>query len=134
MQMQHYEYLEGFRIFHQPNCRFNADKNAPHFCRLTWALGNTNSLAGNSKVPYKQSILPGQKWKFALGLAAVFALLGSNELSHPTLPPFIGRWAFLYQALYDTLGKNGTAYYFFGLAALLAYIAIVVWRKERMQT
>jgi hypothetical protein len=22
-----------------PNCRFNADKNAPHFCRLTWALG-----------------------------------------------------------------------------------------------
>jgi hypothetical protein len=25
---------------HQPNCRFNADKNAPHFCRLTWALGH----------------------------------------------------------------------------------------------
>jgi hypothetical protein len=23
----------------QPNCRFNADKNASHFCRLTWALG-----------------------------------------------------------------------------------------------
>jgi hypothetical protein len=22
-----------------PNCRFNADKNAPHFCRLTLALG-----------------------------------------------------------------------------------------------
>ncbi len=24
---------------HQPNCRFNTDKNASHFCRLTWALG-----------------------------------------------------------------------------------------------
>lgn len=23
----------------QHRCRFNADKNAPHFCRLTWALG-----------------------------------------------------------------------------------------------
>ena len=29
---------------HQPNCRFNADKNAPHFCRLTWALGRTRKL------------------------------------------------------------------------------------------
>ncbi len=25
-----------------PNWRFNADKNAPHFCRLTWALTLSN--------------------------------------------------------------------------------------------
>jgi hypothetical protein len=29
----------------QPNCRFNADKNAPHFCRLTWALGFSQAQA-----------------------------------------------------------------------------------------
>jgi hypothetical protein len=31
--------LNALSSAHQPNCRFNADKNAPHFCRLTWALG-----------------------------------------------------------------------------------------------
>ena len=31
--------LERTSIYHQPNCRFNTDKNASHFCRLTWALG-----------------------------------------------------------------------------------------------
>jgi hypothetical protein len=30
----------------QPNCRFNTDKNAPHFCRLTWALGFLNDTLG----------------------------------------------------------------------------------------
>jgi len=36
---EEHDQLNGFRICHQPNCRFNTDKNASHFCRLTWALG-----------------------------------------------------------------------------------------------
>lgn len=31
-------HLEQYSICHQPNCRFDADKNAPHLCLLTWAL------------------------------------------------------------------------------------------------
>ena len=37
----------SFACVPQPNCRFNADKNAPHFCRLTWALGFSQTQALN---------------------------------------------------------------------------------------
>jgi hypothetical protein len=42
---KHYEPLNVFCICHQPNCRFNTDKNASHFCRLTWALGFSQTSA-----------------------------------------------------------------------------------------
>ncbi len=42
--VKHLSLFWGLRVLNalycapEPNCRFNADKNAPHFCRLTWAL------------------------------------------------------------------------------------------------
>jgi hypothetical protein len=54
-------------ICHLPNCRFNTDNNASHYCRLTWALGLSKNplwkqLSAMSKSLENSSIARPREW------------------------------------------------------------------------
>jgi len=58
-----YERLNVFRICHQPNCRFNADKNAPHFCRLTRALDLMKSILFGALTLFAAAVMADEPMK-----------------------------------------------------------------------
>lgn len=63
----------------------------------------------------------------AVSLAA--AIMAVTELLQPRLPPFTGRWSFLYELAYGA-GPFGLVVFWAFLAAALATAAVLAWRSS----
>lgn len=66
------------------------------------------------------------RWHAYLALSGVLAVFSYIEWAQPSLPPYTGRWSWLYRALFDVLGERGLliwwalwALFFFGYGVLL---------------
>ena len=82
------------------------------------------------------AVLGGGKSRFgsnlrANGFAAVAlmaAVMALSEYLQPRVPPFIGRWSFVYEFAYAT-GLFGLVLYWTLLAAAFAAAAVAAWRE-----
>lgn len=85
----------------------------------------------SGKRGYRVGVVPGQAAAdFALLVAAgVFAVMGGVVAIQPSHPPFTGRGAFFWSALYSALGTFGMPLAFWILALALAGI----WFTRRMR-
>jgi len=81
---------------------------------------------------YRAGDVPGQAAAdlALLVAAAVFAVMGAVVAVQPSHPPFIGRGAFLWSALYGVLGIVGMPLAFWVLALAL----VGVWFARRRQS
>jgi hypothetical protein len=73
---------------------------------------------------------PNVKGSAYAGVALIGAVAGVSELMHPTMPPFTGRWSFVYSAAY-ALGPYGVAFYWFAFALGFTVAAVFAWRASR---
>ena len=71
-----------------------------------------------------------RKWPLVAGLSLCCFVLGVNEWLVPSSPPFTGKLSFLFQIAYLHLGPFGPAYMWWGIAAVLAGYALVLWRNQ----
>lgn len=70
-------------------------------------------------------------WHFYLGFGGVSALLAFLEWERPSRPPFTGRWSWLHQALFETLGTRGLFAWWALLAGVLLVYGIFLSRRGR---
>ena len=70
-------------------------------------------------------------WHFWLGMGAVLALLGLEEWSSPSRPPFKGRWSWLSQTAYDAFGVRGVFVLLMVLSVAALACGLGLWCMER---
>ena len=61
------------------------------------------------------------------GIALMSGISAVSEFFNPRLPPFTGRWAFVYELAY-AVGPYGLAIYWALLATAFALAALLSWR------
>ncbi len=80
-------------------------------------------------VPGKEKLRAGSNLR-ANGFAAVSlmaAVMALSEYLQPRVPPFTGRWSFVYE-LANTIGPHGLALFWAFLATAFVVAAVVSWR------
>lgn len=84
------------------------------------------------KRSYRVGAVPGQAATdhALLVAAAVFAVMGAVVAVQPTQPPFTGRGAFVWTALYGALGALGVPLAFW----ILALALVGTWFARRLQS
>jgi hypothetical protein len=73
-------------------------------------------------------------WKGIAGVALMATIGSVQQLLSPSLPPFSGRWSFIYATLYENIGKYGIAIVWAACAlvfASLAYLKFKAVQKHR---
>jgi hypothetical protein len=70
------------------------------------------------------------RWLPFAGIALIMAVMGVMELMQPKTPPFTGRWAFVFSAVYG-LAPHAIALFWLVLAAAFALAAFLAWRATK---
>lgn len=66
-------------------------------------------------------------WHFWLGAAAIMGFVALYEWQQPSLPPFTGRWSWIYEFAFALFGARGGFALFAILAACTGISALIAW-------
>jgi hypothetical protein len=96
---------------------------------VIWDSSRTRRV---SREEIEKGFRPG--WKAAqvglLAFAGVLVWFGADQWIQPSHPPFEGRGAFFFSAIYALLGQRGAPLISWMLAAILTFGVIAQWRKK----
>ena len=65
-----------------------------------------------------------------LGFSAFVILLALLEWRNPKLPPFSGRYSWLYSSLYNINNSSGILIFYIAIAVILMFFGISKWLKK----
>lgn len=70
------------------------------------------------------------QWPATAGIAVCSAALGVVQWTNPSHPPFAGKLALAFGFAHEQFGPAGIAYFWWTVAAVLACLAVVLWRRQ----
>ncbi len=97
---------------------------------IAWDKGR---IAKSTSPGFSQGATPRRYDARALGftcIALMCGIMAASEFVNPRLPPFTGRWAFVYELAY-AIGSYGLFIYWALLATVFALAALRSWRISR---
>jgi hypothetical protein len=80
---------------------------------------------------WRRPFTPAEKANAWAGIGVLLLIMGGMKWITPDVPPFTGKWSWLYGPLYDAFGPRGTAVAMFSAGALFIVAAISTWLKEK---
>ena len=83
---------------------------------------------GAPAIPSKEVATSRNFARLCLGLALVAMAIAFSEWLNPSARPYTGRWSWVKEALFSTLGPAGPALLWVGIAVALVAAARIVWR------
>ena len=83
---------------------------------------------GAPPIPTKELATSRNFARLCLGLALVAMAIAFSEWLNPSARPYTGRWSWVKEALFLTLGPAGPALLWVGIAVALVAAARIVWR------
>lgn len=80
---------------------------------------------------WRRPFTPTEKANAWAGIGAILLIMGGIKWLAPDVPPFTGRWSWLYLSLYEAFGLRGISVAMFLAGALFIVAAISTWFKEK---
>jgi len=80
---------------------------------------------------WRRPFTPTEKANAWAGIGAILLIMGVMKWLDPDVPPFTGRWSWLYRSLYEAFGPRGIPVAAFLAGASFIVAAISTWLAEK---
>lgn len=101
---------------------------------LAFIAWDRHRLTVSKFTPGKKTPYSDPKFLGILGVSLMMAIMAAAQWFQPSLPPFSGKFSYIYSVMHSLMGTHGPAWLFSGLALLFAIQAFaVVQARSREQ-
>lgn len=71
------------------------------------------------------------QWQLWLGFGGISLLSAYGEWAAPSKPPFTGRWGWMKEAAYQSLGSTGILYLYLAFACMAFAYSFSLWNSDK---